>query len=295
MQTLSEEKLKQAKDIVRKVKIPAQPAVVIEISKEMKQEQPDFKKIGGLVSQDAALSARVLNVINSPFFGLARKVGSIVQALTLMGLNNFFKVVLTTCLRDALGGAKESDKMFWDHSMRAAVAAESIARAARTSLLLDEISPDQAYMAGLFHDSGIPVLESRVSQYEPLVTMALSHKSRMPVAEDKLVGTDHCLIGHMMAKSWSIPDMVCKAILHHHAAAVEDDDTFPAKLVAVVQLADYIAYSCDYSLGATGNIIEGEWDVEEWCQFHAPFLDELDFSPTEVNELKSEIMERLLE
>jgi HD-like signal output (HDOD) protein len=295
MQPLSEEKLKQAKEIVRKVKIPAQPTIVIELSKEMKQEHPDFKKIGELVSRDAALSARVLNVINSPFFGVSRKVESIVQALTLMGLSNFFKVVLTACLRDAFGGASESDKLFWDHSLRTAVAAETIAQAARTTLMLDEISADQAYMAGLFHDSGIPILLGRLPHYQPLVTLALSHKSRMPIAEDKLAGTDHCLIGHMMAKSWTVPDKVCKAILHHHAAAPQTGDAFPTKLVAVVQLADYIAYSCDYSVGATASIIEREWDVEEWYQLHAPFLEELDLGPDEVSELKSEIMERFFE
>jgi HD-like signal output (HDOD) protein len=295
MQPLDEEKLKKAQEIVRKVQIPAQPTIVIEISKEMKNECPDFKTIAALASRDAALSARILNVINSPFFGVSRKVESILQALTLMGLNNFYKVVLTACLREALGGVKESDKQFWDHSLRAAVAAEKIGHAVRTALMLDEISADQAYMAALFHDSGIPILLGRLPRYQPLVSFAMSHKVRITIAEDKIIGTDHCLVGQMMARSWSVPDRTCKAIMHHHAAAPQDSENFPVKLVAVVQLADYIAYRCDYSLGAAGNIVEREWDVEEWFELHAPFMETLDLGLQEVNELKTEITERLLE
>jgi HD-like signal output (HDOD) protein len=66
MQALSEEELKQAREIVQKVQIPAQPTIIVEISKVLKQEQPEFRKIAELVSRDAALAARVLHIINSP-------------------------------------------------------------------------------------------------------------------------------------------------------------------------------------------------------------------------------------
>jgi HD-like signal output (HDOD) protein len=294
MRALSEEKLKQAREIVRKVQIPAQPAIIFEISKVLKQEHPEFRKIAELVSRDAALVIRVLHIINSPFFGLSRKVESITQALTLMGLDNFYKVVMTACLREALGGTREVNRQFWDHSQRAAVAAENIARITRTALALDNISPDQAYLAGLFHDSGIPVLMDRLPRYQPMLPLALSHESGVTLAEDELVGTDHCLIGNLVARSWSMPDRICMAILHHHAIAPHDTPAFPRKLVAVVQLADYIAYGCDYSLGATDRIVEREWDVEDWCELHAPFIGELYLGPEDVRDLKSEITERLL-
>ncbi len=292
-QSFNEHRISQAKKIVSKINLPAQPGIVVEINNELKQEHPDFNRIAKLVSHDASMSARVINVINSPFFGLAKKVDSIIQALTLMGLENFKKVILTACLQEKLGGNSEADKVFWDHSLHTAVAAEALAKSIRGVLMTEGITPDQAYMAGLFHDISIPILLKRSTDYGPFTGFAMSHKLDIIEEEDKLIGSDHCVVGGLLARSWSVPDAVCKAIIHHHTSKPEGQKGLPIKLISLIQVADYIAYLYGYSVGRMDRIIDGEWDIEEWSDLHQHTLDELHLGPEDLEDFKEEIFEQL--
>ena len=287
------QRLDHAKKIVGKIKLPAQPTIVIEVNKEMRAEHPDFPRIAKLVAQDAAMSAKVINVINSPFFGLARKCESIIQALTLMGLENFRKVVLTACLADVLGGTSEADKVFWDHSLHTAVAAEALAKSMRGILGAEGITPDMAYMTGLFHDCAIPMLLQRSPDYQPFTSFALSHKRDIIQEEDRLVGSDHCVVGGLLAKSWSVPDPVCKSIIHHHTSNLAGQGELPQKLIAVTKVADYIAYTFGYSVGRVDRVIEGEWDPEEWSELNQAVLEDIHLGPDDLIDLKDQIFELL--
>jgi putative nucleotidyltransferase with HDIG domain len=288
MATFDEHRAQQAKKIVSRINLPAQPSIVMEVNKELRQEHPNFQRIASLVTQDASMSAKVINVINSPFFGLSRKVESIIQALTLMGLENFRKVVLTACLQDKLGGSI-SDQIFWDHSLHAAVAAEAVAKALRSILMASGITPDLAYMAGLFHDIAIPILLEKNPDYKEFTPFALSHKLDIIEEEDKIIGSDHCVVGGLLAKTWSVPEAVCKAIIHHHASDLKSRDNVPSKLISLIQVADYFAYTYEYSIGAVGTIIQGQWDLEEWSDLHEETLNELNLNLEDLEDLKDEI------
>ena len=287
------QRLEHAKQIVSKIKLPAQPTIVIEINKEMRAEHPHFERIGHLVTQDASISAKVINVINSPFFGLARKCESIVQALTYMGLENFRKVVLTACLQDALGAGSAGDKIFWEHSLHTAMAAESLAKTLRGILSAEEITPDMAYMTGLFHDCAIPMLLKRSPEYQAFTHAALSHKRDIIQEEDTLIGSDHCVVGGLMAKTWSLPDAVCKTIIHHHTSNLAGQGALPAKLIAILKVADYIAYTFGYSIGMADRIIDGEWDPEDWSELNGDVLQELHLGPDDILDIKENIFEQL--
>ncbi|MEW6594796.1 MAG: HDOD domain-containing protein [Thermodesulfobacteriota bacterium] len=289
------QRLDHAKKIVSKITLPAQPTIVIEINKELRDEHPNFGRIGNLVAQDASMSAKVINVINSPFFGLARKCESIVKALSLMGLENFKKVVLTACLQDAMGGGSEADKVFWDHSLHTAVAAEALAKSVRGILAAEGITPDMAYMTGLFHDCAIPLLLKRSQDYLPFTNYALSHKRDIIQEEDKLIGSDHCVVGGLLAKSWSLPEPVCKTIIHHHTSDLSKQGSVPNKLIALLKVADYIAYTFGYSIGRVDRVIEGEWDLEEWSDLNDAVLTEVHLGVDDLEDIKSQIFEQLSE
>jgi len=290
------QRLDHAKKIVSKITLPAQPTIVIEINKELRLEHPNFQRIGNLVAQDASMSAKVINVINSPFFGLARKCESIVKALSLMGLENFKKVVLTACLHDAMGGGgSEADKVFWDHSLHTAVAAEILAKSMRGVLGSEGITTDIAYMTGLFHDCAIPMLLKRSQDYLPFTNYALSHKRDIIQEEDRLVGSDHCVVGGLLAKSWSLPEPVCKTIIHHHTSDLSKQGAVPHKLIALLKVADFIAYTFGYSVGRVDRVIEGEWDPEDWAEVNDAVLTEVNLGVDDLEDMKSQIFDQLSE
>lgn len=292
MQVLTDEKLAQAQKIVKKVELPSQPAIILEINKEMGTDSPSFKKIANLISQDASLTAKIINVINSPFFGVSRKVDSIPQALTLMGMQNFFKIILTTALREAISGDGSSE-VFWHHSIKTAIAAEHIAKRLSATLLADEISPDMAYLAGLFHDCATPILAKRSADYQKYVQYFISHKVNVSQAEEKLISSDHCVIGHLMAKSWSVSDHVCKAILYHHEKKLETHDGIPIKLVAILKMADYLAYTHEFSIGGVDVVIKNEWEIEEWAATNQSTLDALALSVDDLKDYRFDLEEKL--
>ena len=291
MQVLTDEKLEQAQKIVKKVELPSQPTVVLEISKEMGTESPDFKKIADLISQDASLTAKVINVINSPFFGVARKVDSIPQALTLMGVQNFFKIILTTALREAISGGGSSE-IFWHHSIKTALAAEHIAKGLGGTLLSDGVTPDMAYLAGLFHDCATPILAKRSPDYLKYVQYFVSHKVNIAQAEEKLISSDHCVIGHLMAKSWSVSDGVCKAILYHHEKHLEAQEGIPITLVALLKLADYLAYTHEFTIGGVDVVIKNEWEVEEWADINQSTLNALVLGVEDLKDYRTDLEEK---
>lgn len=290
MATFDEHRAEQAKKIVSKISLPAQPGIVVEVNKELRQAHPNFQRIASLVTQDASMSAKVINVINSPFFGLSRKVESIVQALTLMGLENFRKVVLTACLQEKLGDS-QTDRIFWDHSLHVALAAEAVAKTLRSILLPAGVTPDLAYMAGLFHDISIPILLEKNPGYTDFSSYAMSHKLDIIEEEDKIIGSDHCVIGGLLAKSWSVPEAVCRAIIHHHSSHLSSN--LPTKLISAVQVADYIAFSFEFSTGGVDRIVDGQWTIEEWTAHHEKTMEELNIDASDLEDLKDNIFELL--
>jgi len=192
-----------------------------------------------------------------------------------------------------LGGGTAADKIFWDHSLHTALAAESMAKKMRGVLGAEDITPDMAYMTGLFHDCAIPMLLKRSPEYQPFTDAALSHKRDIIQDEDAIIGSDHCVVGGLLAKTWSLPDAVCKTIIHHHTSNLAGQGDVPRKLIALTKIADYIAYTFGYSVGMVDRIIDGQWDPEDWCELNGAVLHELNLGPDELIDLKEQIFDQL--
>ena len=148
-------------------------------------------------------------------------------------------------------------------------------------------------MAGLFHDCAIPMLLKRTPPYQAFTHAALSHKRDIIQEEDALVGSDHCVVGGLLAKTWSLPEAVCKTIIHHHASDLAGLGAVPAKLIALLKAADYIAYTFGYSIGLMDRIIDNEWDPEEWSELNDGMLSELHLGPDDLIDMKEQIFEQL--
>ena len=113
----------------------------MEVSKEIKNPEADLSTVSNIINKDVAMSAKVLKVVNSAFFGLSEKVDSIDRALSLMGMLNFNKIILASSLKESLGSSYPGIENFWDHSMAVATIASHIAQKTGYE------SPDSAYTA----------------------------------------------------------------------------------------------------------------------------------------------------
>ncbi len=240
------ENLKRAKEIVKSIDIPPQPRVVLELYKIFKEADPDTGKIIKLVSDDLALSAKLIKLANSPLLGGGRKIDSIRQAFMNLGSENFYSLVLTSALRDALAGQCGDKGLFdgfWNHCLQIARVTELIVL--KAPAVTSIVPVNLAYLAGLFHDCAIPLLIKRYPSYVSVFDSVLGNQALSIEMEESLFGTNHALISYFVCKSWQLPLPVCNAILNHHEAEPDDScDPVARKLWAILVLSEHLS-PCD--------------------------------------------------
>lgn len=242
---MEEDLAQKTEELLKSIGIPSQPRVLSDINRELDKEDPDFRAITGIISRDVAMSAKLLKVCNSPYFGLRQKADNIGAALNVLGLRNFKNVVFASALRDTMNNKnirKEDFEAFSDHSLFVAKVAQNIVlRLSRE--IKSKIDGNHAYMCGLFHDCAIPLLTNKFKDYfQQMIEGMKTHDSVIDL-EENLFHSNHCLAGYFVAKSWQLPMALCIAIQNHHAqdiSAVEDLDA--RRLLSVLMLAESIIY-----------------------------------------------------
>ena len=152
--------VKETETLLQSIGIPSQPRVIMDINREIDKADPDFRVISNLISRDVAMSAKILKVCNSPFFGLREKADNVDWALNVLGLKNFKNVVFASALRDSMKNRNIGEKdfeAFCDHSLFVAKIAQNIVLRLSPEIK-SHMDPNHAYMCGLFHDCAIPLL-----------------------------------------------------------------------------------------------------------------------------------------
>jgi len=233
--------LEHAAGLMKGIMIPPRPTALLDVLNERSRKEPDLKHISDLISRDVALSAGVLRIVNSPFFGLQRKVSSIDHAVRLMGVRGVANVVTALMLHSAFtnGKSRFMDR-FWNDSGKLAAMTSLAARASGA------IAPDEAYAIGLFANCGVPLMLRKFPDYPTIYDRARNAEDTTAAAyEDGELGTDHTLVGYIMGKSWDLPEPFCQCILRHHDAAdyfeaKEDDIADAGPPLAVLHLGKHL-------------------------------------------------------
>ena len=210
---------REAEAIVAGISIPPCPAILTKLIQEMRNDEPDFTKLGKLIGGDVSLAAAMLKTVNSPFYGLRAKATSVQQAIALLGLRNVAQMVTSLLLRDVFsGGSSELMDDYWESSSAIAEISAALAREFKCT------TRDEAYTFALFRDCGMLAMMNVYSDYRPLLP-----GDKMPANvdaighEDGRFGTDHARIGCQLAKAWLLPADICGAVQwHHNYAAIED-------------------------------------------------------------------------
>lgn len=240
----------------RDIAIPPRPEILDLIGQEMRQEWPDFKKLAGYISADVGLSASLIKTVNSPFFGFRARAKSVMQALTMLGLEVSARAVAGLILRQVFGSTPHLER-FWDSS---AAVARWGGWVVQQIGVRDQIRSEDAYTFGLFRDCGMPVLMRKFPSYHATLAMANEDAERSFTAiEEELLPTNHAMVGCLLAQSWWLPEETCLAIRHHHdyiSLQVASEGLPPAsrRLIAVAQFAEYIHQH------VTGLSLTREWD-----------------------------------
>ncbi len=200
-------------------RLPTLPGIAMRIIEVVNDPQADVQAMAEVVATDLALSAEVLKVINSPFFGLPHKITTVFHAVNLMGSHAVKNLALGFSLvkhlrqgdGDTAAGGRFDYGRFWKRSLATGVAASALARRK-----IPEFSED-AFFLGLLHDIGMLAFSQAIpDQYGLVLSEMASSGCNAQVAERQVLGFDHAQLGAYMATSWGLPETFSVPLLRHH-------------------------------------------------------------------------------
>lgn len=222
------------------IDIPPSPDILVAIDAELKKEAADQREVARLISRDVALAGHVMRIANSPAFSAGRELTSIAQALSVLGSNQVFNLVVCHLLKLALSDKQDAAMdRFWETSSRTA------SLCAELAMQVGGLRPDVAYTFGLFHDCGIPLIVKRFATAKEALGAANAAEDRsFTEVEESLLGTNHAVVGYFLARRWHLADVIAEGVLHHHdyhvlvePGRVSDE---ARRLISICALAEHI-------------------------------------------------------
>lgn len=236
-------------DIVAKTSdLPSLPAAALAVMRETDSPTGTAQSIAKYLSQDQALTARILRLANSAYYGLSRQIMDVPDAVVVLGMRcirNLCMVASTyPWMVKPLKGYGLGPKEMWTHSFAVAVGAQLVASKSKSTI------SDQAFTAGLLHNLGKVALSIWLEdKLAGLLAIACREGMTFDQVERKVLGFDHCDVGSHMGEVWNLPKPLVDAMKYHHNPnACEDENP----LVDCVHVADYLTMSMGLGLGGDG-------------------------------------------
>lgn len=195
--------------------LPSAPSIYQEITQELNSPNASLQKVTKIISKDVSMTAKILQLANSAFFGLSQHVNSMDRALAVLGFDTVVALVLTVQIFSAHNPLVPgfSIAALWNHSMTTASFAKTIAKVEKQ----DRVGVEDAFMGGLLHDIGKLVLATNLPEdYRQVMLLASETKGPLWKAEEEVFGTTHAEVGAYLMGLWGIPDAIVEAIAFHH-------------------------------------------------------------------------------
>ena len=225
------------------VDLPSLPTVIIHVVKATEKETVSTGEIEDLIGTDAAISTKLLKVVNSAYFGMPRQIYSISQAIAILGLHQVRNLVLSIGVLNALRhDSARTDglqRAFWERSFGTASCAAIIARVKRLPTKEQEL----LFVAGLLHDIGVLFLLTQfTTPYLEVLRLSVANKEQLIDVEQRALHTNHAWLGGMLANKWNFPDDLAELIAQH------ETPTSPHEMPATTAL-----HIADRLVGALGD------------------------------------------
>ncbi len=189
-----------------------------------------------VIALDPALTARLLRIVNSPYYGLVRRVDTISRAVTIIGSNELFNLavaVSATSVFARLPGSLVNMDNFWHHSVYTAMVGRELAK------ICNVLHPDRLFVGGMLHDIGSLLLyNERPETMAELLLVAQGDEELMFHAELNRLGFSHAEVAAGILDLWQLPPVLCAAVGAHHTPL---DSTEPTPEACILYVADFLA------------------------------------------------------
>jgi putative nucleotidyltransferase with HDIG domain len=234
--------------------LPTLPQVAAKVMQVVSNPMTAASDLNEVISVDQALTAKVLRLANSAYYGFPQEITTLTQAVVILGFNTIRNLALSVSVHKMLfeGGDQGlfSFRDFWKHSVGTAIAAKMLAKKVGLK------SEENAFTAGLMHDIGKNFFHQR-DHAAYLLVLRRSLEAGLPLwrCERESFGMDHAQVGGWMAEKWNLPADLCRAIARHHEP---DPDDSQGVLTAVVHVGTQMCRRLP--VGSSGDC--GPMDIE---------------------------------
>jgi HD-like signal output (HDOD) protein/signal transduction histidine kinase len=221
--------------------LPSMPQVLVQLIDSCHDPDIRLQTIARIVDKDAAISAKILQLVNSSAVGAARAFTNLEQAVIHLGVDTVRNLAISVSVQQVFRRVESNGLLsidrFWHHSSLSALLAHKIAVA------VDFASPSEAYLAGLLHDIGKLLLWMAFpGRYAPLLLKGVRcHSGRLAFLEEEKLHINHCQAGAWLCELWHLPALVADAVRYHHHPVEEVAQGLP--LTRIISLTDLLAHA----------------------------------------------------
>jgi putative nucleotidyltransferase with HDIG domain len=238
------------KIIARIEDLPTLPRTVLKITELVNDPKSSAKELARVITDDQVLTARLLKLVNSSFYGFPQRISTVTAAIVLLGFDAIRNLLLTTSVFDLFAGENRKNRSdlekFWDHSLGCAVGAKVIGNHLRH----DNI--EELFVSGLLHDIGkIVEIIYFPREFSEVATAAKNENILMITAENKILGYNHAELGKLLGERWNLPAKLVQIIAHHHHPNFAGSFALEA---SVVHLADIFCRALNLGSGGDQKI-----------------------------------------
>jgi putative nucleotidyltransferase with HDIG domain len=235
-------------NIIAKVEaFPSLPGATTKLVSLIDDPNAAVVEIEEILRMDPGLTANVLKLSNSAYFGFPSKIGSVHKAIILLGAKRLMQLVMTSCVNSVMNksipGYDLPPGEMWRHSIAVSVAAEG---------LIEELNvpeADEIFTAALLHDVGKLVLGEFVKDDIAKIEKIVSKDVSFEVAEQAVLGIDHAEIGAKILESWGLPEEIVSAVRWHHDPDAADATS---TLIDIVHVANVLCLMIGIGVGREG-------------------------------------------
>ena len=203
-------------DVVTRRNLPTIPTVLTRILALVDSEDANALELVRVVEHDQALTAKLLRLANSAFFGQARRVATIPRAILVLGFSTVRNLALGAKVWESLGSgiARQRLEELWSHAVAVALASKSLAGQ------VGDGDPDEAFTAGLLHDVGRIVLAARFGESYWSAVGGASESEPVDQMEQAVFSVSHADVGAWLFEAWNLPPAIVDAVRTHHEPEV---------------------------------------------------------------------------
>ncbi len=238
------------------VELASLPSIFYQINEAVENPETSFAQLAQIISNDSALSARLLRLVNSSYFGFSSEIETITHAVTIVGMAQLRDLALATSVVSSFKGVPRDVvdmHSFWCHSIASGLAARVV------SVYRNESNPERYYLTGLLHDVGrlllyITVPDEMTKVFERYKKGSLLHES-----ERDVLRLDHTDVGGALMKKWNLPDSLVHAVQYHHRPMQAGTFTVEA---SISHLGDILAHALE--IGSSGERSVPPLDTKAW-------------------------------